>query len=293
MLSTSALTWVAAQERKPVYELIRILTPMDEMRIEAAYAEWRRRAAAGERRHKVDWRTYPLPEAEVVAAEQEPVSTPAEAIPTSAPTDEPVPASIEDVEADAPVPASIEDVKADEPVPTSVEDVEADEADSTDPDIADAVEQIMAVEEPEYISLDDFNLEPSEAEMKAMERDFADDLSSAEEDQEALDGEAVPTEAEEAVEEVTPADVERIETATEAEAAPPTEERQSEEAPIEQRISKLGKDATEALYESILTRMAGDVDTLKAVVESVIRDHTRRHRGTAAQRAFLAWLNER
>lgn len=264
MLSTSALTWAAAQERKPVYELIRSLSSTDEARIEAAYSEWRRRASAGERRHKVDWRTFPLPEDEIVAAEQEPVSPPAEAIPTSDPADEPAPASIEDVEAD-----------------------EAEEM-AADPDVADAVEQILAVGEPEYISLDDFNLEPSEAEMKAMERDLASDLSSAEEEREPF------SVTEEAVEETTRVEEERIETATEAEeAAPPSEDRQSEEAPIEQRISKLGKDATEALYESILTRMAGDVDTLKAVVESVIRDHTRRHRGTAAQRAFLAWLNER
>lgn len=266
MLSTSALTWAAAQLNVPVYELIRSLSATDERRIEAAYAEWRRRAAAGERRHKVDWRTFPFfaeQEAEIVAVEQEPVSTPAEAIPTSDPADEPAPASIEDVEAD-----------------------EADEM-AADPDVADAVEQIMAVEEPEYISLDDFNLEPSEAEMKAMEKAFASDLSSAEEEQEALG------EAEEAVEEVTPVEEERIETATEAEAAPPIEDGQSEEAPIEQRISKLPKDATVALYEDILSTMAGDVDTLKVVTEAVIKDHTRRHRGTAAQRALLAWLNER
>ena len=272
MLSTAALTWAAAQENKPVYELLRSLSATDERRIEAAYAEWRRRAAAGERRHKVDWRTFPLSaeqEAETVTAEQEPASPPAEAIPTSAPVDA-------DAEAD-------EDAEADA---VSADDAPWEETD--DSDIADAIEQIMAVEEPEYISLDDFNLEPSEAEMKAMERDLASDLSSAEEEREPF------SVTEEAVEETTRVEEERIETATEAEeAAPPSEDRQSEEAPIELRISKLGKDATVALYESILSAMAGDVDTLKTVVESVIRDHTRRHRGTAAQRAFLAWLEER
>ena len=64
----AALTWAAAQDRVSVYELLRGLTPTDERRIEAAYAEWRRRAAAGERRHKVDWRTYPLPDEPVPAA---------------------------------------------------------------------------------------------------------------------------------------------------------------------------------------------------------------------------------
>ena len=44
----SALTWAAAQDRISVYELMRGLSPADERRIEVAYAEWRRRAAAGE-----------------------------------------------------------------------------------------------------------------------------------------------------------------------------------------------------------------------------------------------------
>ena len=60
----AALTWAAAQDRIPVHELIRGLTPTDELRIEAAYAEWRRRAAAGEKRPKVDWHSYPVPDAE-------------------------------------------------------------------------------------------------------------------------------------------------------------------------------------------------------------------------------------
>ena len=62
--------------------------------------------------------------------------------------------------------------------------------------------------------------------------------------------------------------------------------------PIEQRIDKLPKDATPPLYEDILASMAGDVDMLKSVTETVIKDHTRRHRGTAAQRQFLSWLEE-
>lgn len=64
------------------------------------------------------------------------------------------------------------------------------------------------------------------------------------------------------------------------------------EVPIEQRIDKLPKDAPPALYEELFSSMAGDVDTLKAVTEATIRDHTSRHRGTAAQRAFLSWLEE-
>jgi len=163
--------------------------------------------------------------------------------------------------------------------------------DSIDPDVADAVEQILAVGEPEYISLDDFNLEPSEAEMKAMEKAMADDLTSAGKEEEQTEVEVLEETLPAEVEEAILTDVE--ETAGTPEEAGPAEDGRSEEAPIEQRISKLGKDATVALYESILSTMAGDVDTLKAVTEAVIKDHTRRHRGTAAQRAFLAWLNER
>ena len=266
MLSTSALTWAAAQERVPIYELLRGLSPTDEAKIEAAYAEWRRRAAAGERRHKVDWRSFPLSaeqEAEVVTAVPEPAPIPA-------------PASIEDVEAD----------EADE----SADDAPWEEND--DPDVADAVAEILAVEtsEPEYVSLDDFNLEPSDAEMKAMKKAMADDLTSAGEEEEQTEvevlEETLPTEVEEAV----PADVEEV--VETSEEAPPTENEQVD-APIEQRISKLGKDAAPSVYENILAGMAGDVDALKAVTEAVIKDHTKRHRGTAPQRAFLTWLNER
>lgn len=263
MLSTSALTWAAAQERVPIYELLRGLSPTDEMRIEAAYAEWRRRAAAGERRHKVDWRSFPL------SAEQE-----AEVV-TAVPEPAPIPA-----------PASIEDVEADE----SADDAPWEEND--DPDVADAVAEILAVEtsEPEYVSLDDFNLEPSDAEMKAMEKAMADDLPSAEEEEEQAEAEVVEETLSTEVEEAVPADVEEV--VEMSEEAPPTENEQVD-APIEQRISKLGKDAAPSVYENILAGMAGDVDALKAVTEAVIKDHTKRHRGTAPQRAFLTWLDDR
>lgn len=269
MLSTSALTWAAAQLNVPVYELIRSLSATDERRIEAAYAEWRRRAVAGERRHKVDWRTHPLSadqEAEVVTAVQEPVPVP--------------------IHANEPILASIEDVEADE---IGEPDQAADEApweEAADPDVADAVEQIMAVEEPEYISLDDFNLEPSEAEMKAMEKTLASDLSSTEEEQDLFgeaEGEVVAAEEEkvpigEVAEEIVPTEVseeappakdEQIETipATEAEEAPEevpsTEDERGEEAaetPIELRISKLPKDAVKPSDDFMLFGECGGRD---------------------------------
>jgi len=308
-MSISALTWAAAQDNIAVYELIRGLSPTDEARIEAAYAEWRRRAAAGERRHKVDWRLFPL-------------------------LDEPVSAA----------PVSAEDaIDADEAA-------EAAEAMETDPDVAYAMEQILSVEEtePEYISLDDFNLEPSEAEMREMEKALGATLKAEAEDAvqhipdeekaEEAEAEAVPVqhipEGEEADEEAEPASAgedepEHTEVATspekaeveavaageaeadevapavdapvpaEEEAAPALTEAKAEpvavaadDAPIEQRISKLGKDATQSAYANLLSALGNDVSMAKAVTEAVIRDHTRRHRGTAAQRAFLAWLEK-
>jgi hypothetical protein len=83
--------------------LIRGLSATDERRIEAAYSEWRRRAAAGERRHKVDWRNYSLSDDEVV----EEAAEPEKAKPTA---EEPVAKDV----ASVPVPGEI--VPAD-PVP--------------------------------------------------------------------------------------------------------------------------------------------------------------------------------
>lgn len=225
----AALTWAAAQDRIPVHELIRGLTPTDERRIEAAYAEWRRRAAAGEKRPKVDWHSYPVPD-----------------IPSE----------------DGTVPAQSVTAVATHPAKTSPADEKQDDDSTTDadPDVIDAVEQILAAEaeEPEYISLDDFNLEPSEAEMREMEK--------------ALKAETVVY-----------ASVE------ETGALNTTISAESGET-VEQRISKLGKDATSSNFAALLDALGNDVDMAKAVTEAVIKDHTVRHRGTASQRAFLAWL---
>ena len=228
----AALTWAAAQDRIPVHELIRGLTPTDELRIEAAYAEWRRRAAAGEKRPKVDWHSYPVPDISPVAA---PAAQSVTAV--SIPVDH------------------TEDDEQDE-----------DNAADADPDVVDAVEQILAVEaeEPEYISLDDFNLEPSEAEMREMD---------------AL------IRKEEAVTNPAPAE----EAVVEAEAA---SDPVAEAVSIKQRISQLPKNATPDLYAALLSALGGDIEMAKMVTEAVIKDHTKRHRGTAPQRAFLNWLKE-
>ena len=60
---------------------------------------------------------------------------------------------------------------------------------------------------------------------------------------------------------------------------------------IDARISGLPKAAEPALYEDLLTRI-GDVAAAIEAAKAKIADNTRRHRGTAAQRAFLAWLKE-
>ena len=286
MLSTSALTWAAAQDHIPVWELIRSLSPTDEARIEAAYAEWRRRAAAGEHRHKVDWHSYPVPD-----ISPEDVKPAAEAV--SAVVDKHVPETVSE-------PATADESEQAESEPTQPEPQAAETA----PDIEEVVEEIMAVEDPEYISLDDFNLEPSEAEMKAMESALGAELkeAAAPAEEETVSSEA--EEAEHTVEECIPDVVEPIPDAVESlpgavEPIPDTgepveaEESAEQPLPIEQRISKLKKDATPSIYEDLLALLVGDIDTAKAVTEAVIKDHTRRHRGTAAQRQFLAWLNEK
>lgn len=218
MLSTSALTWAAAQAHIQIWELTGMLTPADEARIEAAYREWRRRAAAGERRHKVDWRSFPVPEAVEAAAPE------------------------------ATAPASPSIPKEDGAAPWDSPD---------DAAIAEVVENILseAPAEPDYISLDDFNLEPSEEEMKVM----AQTLREEEAMEEEASVEAIPDVG----------------------------------MPVERRISKLAREADPEVYGRILADLGNDVETARAVVEAVMRDHTRRHRGTAAQRAFLDWLNER
>lgn len=263
----AALTWAAAQDRVSVYELLRGLTPTDERRIEAAYAEWRWRAMAGERRHKVDWRTYPLPDEHVPSVEAEAVAHVSSLVPAE----------------DA---GAAEDTRDAEPIPTEGESVvaeEAIEAVETDPDVAYVMEQIMAVEEiePEYISLDDFNLEPSEAEMREIDALIREEtVSEAAEDAAPASAESVPPAVAEG-EHTEPVPTEKAEAVA------------ADAVPIEQRISKLGKDATMPVYEDLLSTLGGDAEMAKAVTEAVIRDHTKRHKGTAVQRAFLAWLNER
>ena len=275
----AALTWAAAQDRVSVYELLRGLTPTDERRIEAAYAEWRWRAMAGERWHKVDWRTYPLPDEHVPSVEAEAV----------APVSSLVPAE------DA---GAAEDTRDAEPIPTEGESVvaeEAIEAVETDPDVAYVMEQIMAVEEiePEYISLDNFNLEPSEAEMREMDALIREEaLAEAAEDAVPASAEiALPVVAE--AEHAEPVPAEKAEVEAVAAPAPAGVALVANTAPIEQRISKLPKDATSSAFEGLLATLDRDVNIAKAVTEAVIRDHTRRHRGTAAQRAFLALLEKR
>ena len=146
--------------------------------------------------------------------------------------------------------------------PTENDEQVDDNTADGDPDVIDAVEQILAAEaeEPEYISLDDFNLEPSEAEMREMEK--------------ALKAETV---AYASVEETG-----ALNTTISAESG----------ETVEQRISKLGKDATSSNFAALLDALGNDVDMAKAVTEAVIKDHTKRHRGTAPQRAFLNWLKE-
>lgn len=231
-MNTSALTWAAAQAGETDWKFLGRITVEDEKKIEIAYAEWRARVAAGEKRPKIDWKAVVLPE-------------PMEAVPAQA-------------------------AVAVEPAPTETEPVPADDA---DPDVAEAVERVEEIlgEEhtEEYISLDDFNFEPSEAELKAVEA-------------------VISTEEDEAENSVDAASEDSVEAAPEDSMGAASE---NDVVPIEQRIAKLSKDADPGVYADLLVALTGDIDTAKSVTEAVMRDQTRRHRGTAAQRQFLAWLS--
>lgn len=253
-MNTSAITWAAAQAGEADWKFLGGLTPEDEKKIEIAYAEWRARLAAGEKRPKVDWKAIVLPEPVPVEA------APAQAVPVAA------------VEAAPAVPN--EPAAPDDPIPTADDDA--------DPDVAEAVERVEEIlgEEhtEEYISLDDFNFEPSEAEMKAMEASI-----------EAESEKTVAEPSEDAVPEdgMKAASGDSVDVMPEEDAMPEDDVA----VPIEQRIAKLSKDADPAVYAELLSALAGDVDIAKSVTEAVMRDQTRRHRGTAAQRQFLTWLS--
>ena len=372
MLSTSALTWAAAQEHVPVYELIRGLSVTDERRIEAAYSEWRRRAAAGERRHKVDWRNYSLSDDEVVvetaetgAAVEPEKAKPAAAVEPSAKDvasvpvpDEPVPADpVPAVEA-KPVPddpilaletneaeeatsdpvstvetSETEETVSDEPVRAdpvpAVETNEAEEAafdpvlDEDVPDVEESEAKESVSEEPfhtmeqreadrdeagqaaiealteileeeqldgDYISLDDFNLEPSEAEMQALEEAIKEDeLLTEDVGEDAADAGEATDAGETADDDASQAEA----VVAEAREAAITELIAAVDETVKLRISRLRKDVPTSVFEDLLVSFASNIEVAKAVTEAVIKDHTKRHKGTAPQRAFLAWLENR
>ena len=134
----------------------------------------------------------------------------------------------------------------------------------------------------EYISLDDFNLEPSEAEMQALEEAIKADELLTEDVSE--DGEDVADAGETADDDTSQA---------EAVVAEAREVAAAVDETVKLRISRLRKDVSTSVYEDLLVSFASNIEVAKAVTEAVIKDHTKRHKGTAPQRAFLAWLENR
>lgn len=65
----------------------------------------------------------------------------------------------------------------------------------------------------------------------------------------------------------------------------------AEDVPVAQLFARLPKAPDVALYEALLNRFSG-VEAAMEAVKAAIADHTRRHRGTAALRAFLKYLEE-
>lgn len=65
----------------------------------------------------------------------------------------------------------------------------------------------------------------------------------------------------------------------------------AEDVPAAQLLARLPKVPDAALYAALLDRFSGVEEAVEAV-KAAIADHTRRHRGTAALRAFLKHLEE-
>ena len=192
----------------------------------------------------------------------------------------------------------VPDVETNETNETSEEEpvhtVEQREADKeADQAAIEALTEILEEEQidGDYISLDDFNLEPSEAEMHALEEAIKTDELLAEDVGRETTDTGRCTDKEEAAD-AGKAVGETADNAA-ADAEKPTE-REAAVAAVDEtvklRISRLGKDATSSVYEDLLVTLASDIEVAKAVTGAVIKDHTRRHKGTAPQRAFLAWL---
>lgn len=65
----------------------------------------------------------------------------------------------------------------------------------------------------------------------------------------------------------------------------------AEDVPVAQLLARLPKVPDAALYAALIDRFSG-VEAAVEAVKAAIADHTRRHRGTAALRAFLKHLEE-
>ena len=65
----------------------------------------------------------------------------------------------------------------------------------------------------------------------------------------------------------------------------------AQDVPVAQLFARLPKAPDPALYAALLERFSG-VEAAMEAVKAAIADHTRRHRGTAALRAFLKHLEE-
>lgn len=75
------------------------------------------------------------------------------------------------------------------------------------------------------------------------------------------------------------------------EAPAPAAAEDSADTPVAVLLSRLPKEPDVQRYEALLSRFES-LEHAVAAAEETLRDHTRRHRGTAALRAFLKWLED-
>ena len=189
------------------------------------------------------------------------------------------------------VPATEERPKSAGQAPQKARNDDTDDISAMIESIADEIEE-EDLQEAEEISrtLEEIDAMVVEEVPAQVGEDALHDAEAAGEDEAEAFGETEASEEFEAP--AAPEAPEAPEAPTEP-AAPeaPAEPAGVGDVPMAQLLARLPKEPDPALYAALLNRFSG-VEAAVEAVKAAIADHTRRHRGTAALRAFLKHLEE-
>ena len=189
------------------------------------------------------------------------------------------------------VPAMEERPKSASQAPQKARNDDTDDISAMIESIADEIEE-EDLQEAEEISrtLEEIDAMVVEEVPAQVGEDALHDAEAAGEDEAEAFGETEASEEFEAP--AAPEAPEAPEAPTEP-AAPeaPAEPAGVGDVPMAQLLARLPKEPDPALYAALLNRFSG-VEAAVEAVKAAIADHTRRHRGTAALRAFLKHLEE-